>query len=214
VLETFAFGRVARVLFWLAVPSLALAQETTGAMAGWVRDAQGQAVPDATVTLLSGRGARTFRTDAHGSFLAPNLAPDVYAVRVERAGLRPLEQRNVRVRLGHRVELADTLVVGAFQERVDVASAAPVIDRRSTTAGGVIDTDDLLRLPVLRGLTSTLYLVPQPLHDPAPGPSGRAPGVVGASKLPASTGSSPRARGPDASSPASRTGPSGRREWR
>ena len=38
--------------------------------------------------------------------------------------------------------------------------AAPVVDTSSTTAGGMLDSDKLKRLPVGRNFTDTLYLVP------------------------------------------------------
>jgi hypothetical protein len=155
-----AFKRLAALVLLCLVPSVALAQETTGSIAGRVRDPQGAAVPGASVTLRSGQGARSLGTDAHGQFLAPYLTPGVYGVRVEHRGFKPLEQGSVRVRLGQRVELDYTLSVGAFEELVDVTAAAPVVDTRSTTAGGVLDSDELRRLPVLRRLTSTLYLLP------------------------------------------------------
>ena len=91
------------VILWL--PSAALAQETTGSIAGRVLDPQGAVMPEASVTLRSGQGTTSLTTDAHGQFLAPYLTPGLYTVRVERAGFKPLEQRDVRVRLGQRVEL-------------------------------------------------------------------------------------------------------------
>ena len=110
--------------------------------------------------LRSGEGARSLATDAHGQFLAPYLTPGLYTVRVELPGFKSLEQRDVRVRLGQRAELDYMLSVGAFAEVVEVTAAAPVVDARSTTAGGVLDSDELLRLPVGRNFTDTLYLVP------------------------------------------------------
>jgi hypothetical protein len=156
-----AFEHPAALVLLCFVPSVAFAQETTtGSIAGRVLDPQGAVVPEARVILRSGQGARSVATNAHGMFLAPYLTPGVYAVRVERPGFKPLEQRDVRVRLGQRVALDYTLSVGAFEDLVDVTAAAPVLDTRSTTAGAVLDSDELLRLPVGRRLTSTLYMVP------------------------------------------------------
>jgi hypothetical protein len=178
-----AFERLAAlVLLSLAVPSVALAQETTtGSIAGRVLDPQGAVVPGASVTLRSGQGARSVATDQHGQFLAPYLTPGVYAVRVEHPGFKPLEQRDVRVRLGQRVELEYTLSVGAFEALVEVTAAAPVVDTRSTTAGGVLDSDELLRLPVPHRLTSTLYMVPGVSNSSGTGDAN--PSIAGASGL-------------------------------
>jgi carboxypeptidase family protein/TonB-dependent receptor-like protein len=172
----------ASVLAGMAVSSTVLAQETTtGSIAGRIVDPQGAVVPEAKVTLRSGQGARSLATDEHGQFLAPYLTPGLYAVRVERSGFKPLEQRDVRVRLGQRVELDYTLSVGAREELVDVTAPAPVVDTRSTTAGGVLDSDELLRLPIPRRLTSTLYMIPGVSSSSGTGDAN--PSIAGASGL-------------------------------
>src|SRR6185436_469346 len=176
------FKRLAVVAAWLTTVPVALAQETTtGSIAGRVRDPQGAVVPAASVTLLSGQGARSIATDADGLFLVPYLTPGLYAVRVERTGFKPLEQRDVRVRLGQRVELDYILDLGQRDELVDVTATAPVVDARSTTAGGVLDSDELLRLPVGRRLTSTLYMVPGVSSSSGAGEAN--PSIGGASGL-------------------------------
>jgi hypothetical protein len=156
-----------RQLVWallLVVASfgLASAQETTsGSIAGTVVDAQGAPVPGATVSITSNQGTKTFVTDSNGRFFAPYLTPGRYAVKVELSGFSPIEQKNIDVHLGQRLELPGlTLKVGGLQEVVEVVGAAPTIDTSSTTVGGVLDSDTLKRLPVGRNFTDTLYLVP------------------------------------------------------
>jgi len=156
-----------RQLVWallLVVASfgLASAQETTsGTITGQVVDAQGAPVPGATVTITSPQGPKTFVTDANGRFFAPYLSPGRYSVKVELSGFSPVEQKNIDVHLGQRLDLgALALKVGGVNEVVEVIGAAPVIDTSSTTAGGVLDSDTLSRLPVGRNFTDTLYLVP------------------------------------------------------
>jgi Carboxypeptidase regulatory-like domain/TonB-dependent Receptor Plug Domain len=156
-----------RQLIWavalvLATFGFANAQETTsGSITGEVVDAQGAPVPGATVTVASPQGPKTFVTDSNGRFFAPYLVPGKYAVRVELSGFSPVEQKNIEVRLGQRVELSGlTLKVGGLEEVVEVIGSAPVVDTSSTTAGGTLDSDNLTRLPVGRNFTATLYLVP------------------------------------------------------
>jgi len=107
--------------------ALAAAQEiTTGSIAGQVVDAQGAAVPGATVTVTSSQGSKTFVTDNQGRFFAPYLTPAIYTVRVELAGFSPVEQKNVNVRLGQRLELPGlVLKVGGLEEVVEVVGAPP-----------------------------------------------------------------------------------------
>jgi hypothetical protein len=178
-----AFRRLAvLVSAWTAVLPVALAQETTtGSIAGRVRDPQGAVLAGASVTLDSGQGARSASTDANGQFLVPYLTPGLYGVRVERSGFKPLEQLDVRVRLGQRVELDYTLDLGKREELVDVTATAPVVDTRSTTVGAVLDSDELRRLPVGRRLTSTLYMVPGVSSSSGTGDAN--PSIAGASGL-------------------------------
>jgi uncharacterized membrane protein len=145
----------------LLTAALAGAQETTtGSIAGRVTDAQGLAVPGATVTVTTPQGQRTFTTDSDGAFFAPFLTPGTYEVKVELQGFRTLDRQNVDVRLGQRVELTLPLQVGAITESVNVSSASPIVDRSSTTTGAVLSSDMLQLLPVGRRFSESLYLAP------------------------------------------------------
>ena len=85
----------------------------------------------------------------------------MYSVRVELTGFSPIEQKEIQVRLGARLELKElTLKVGDLTEVIEVVGSAPVIDTASTTIGGVLDAETIGKLPVGRAFTDTLYLVP------------------------------------------------------
>ena len=136
-----------RQLIWallLVVASfgIASAQETTsGTLTGTVIDAQGAPVPGATVTVTSPQGPKMFVTDANGRFFAPYLTPGKYSVKVELSGFSAVEQKNIDVHLGQRLDLTNlTLKVGGLTEVVEVVGAAPTIDTSSTTTGGVLAT--------------------------------------------------------------------------
>ena len=148
------------VAFALAVAGLAAAQETTGSLQGQVSDPQGLAVPGATVTVTGPQGARTFVTDAEGRWVAPFLNPGLYTVRVELQGFKASEQQNIQVQLASRREVNVRLETGGLTETVQVTGSAPVIDVRSTTVGGVLDSEQLSRLPIGRSLSDVLYVVP------------------------------------------------------
>jgi hypothetical protein len=176
-----------RHLIWavalgLAMAGLAGAQETTsGSLAGQVVDAQGAAIPGATVTITSDQGSKSFTSDANGRYFAPYLTPGRYSVRVELAGFSPVERKDVQVRLGQRLELPFTMKVGERQEVIEVVGGEPVIDTSSTTTGGVLEADALRRLPVGRNFTDTLYLVPGVSDSSGVGKAN--PSVSGASGL-------------------------------
>ncbi len=145
----------------LLTAAMASAQETTtGSIAGRVVDPQGLAVPGADVTVITPQGPRTFTTDSNGAFFAPFLTPGSYELKVELQGFRTLDRRNVEVRLGQRVELTLPLQIGDVTESVSVSSAAPVVDRSSTTTGAVLDSAMLERIPIGRRFSDTLYIAP------------------------------------------------------
>ena len=73
-----------------------------------------------------------------------------------------------------------TLKVGGLEEVVKVVGSAPVVDTSSTTAGGVLDSDALKRIPVGRNFTDTLYMVPGVSNS---GVGQSNPSVSGASGL-------------------------------
>ncbi len=149
------------LVFILAAAGFATAQETTGgSLAGQVSDAQGAAVPGATVTIKSPQGIKTVVTDTGGRFFAPYLTPGIYAVSVSLTGFSTVDQKNIQVRLGTRTELTFGLKVSDVQETVEVLGEAPVVDTTSTTVGGILDGDTLKKLPVGRNFTDTLYLIP------------------------------------------------------
>jgi hypothetical protein len=145
---------------WALAGGVAAQETTSGSLVGQVVDAQGAPVPGATVTVTSAQGTRGLVTDASGRFFSPFLTPGTYSVKVELPSFIPVEQRNIEVRLGKRLELTFTLQVGDVHEVVQVLAEAPVVDTASTTTGGNLLTDDLKRLPVGRTLSETLYLVP------------------------------------------------------
>lgn len=177
-----------RQLVWalvlaLATFGIAAAQETTsGSITGLVVDAQGAPVPGATVSVTSNQGTKTLVTDAQGRFFAPFLTPGMYSVKVDLTGFSSVEQKNIQVRLGQRLDLGDmALKVGGVQEVVEVVGSAPVVDTSSTTIGGTLDAETIGKLPVGRNFTDSLYMLPGVSDSSYAGKSN--PSIGGASGL-------------------------------
>lgn len=170
------------LLLLLASFGIASAQETTsGSIGGEVTDAQGAPVPGATVTLTSDQGPKTFVTDSQGRFFVPYLAPGIYAIKVELTGFTRVEQKDIQVRLGQRLDLKFALKIGDIQETVEVIGGAPVVDTSSTTIGGILDSATIAKLPVGRNFTDTLYMLPGVSDSSYAGKSN--PSIGGASGL-------------------------------
>jgi hypothetical protein len=165
----------------LATAATVAAQATTGTIQGRVTDAQGLAVPGATVTVTGPQGAKTFVTDAEGRFNIPFLVPGPYTVRTELSGFKSVERSGVTVGLGQTVDLPVQMQVGGVTEVVQVTGASPVVDTRTTTIGGVLDPATLQHLPIGRNISDALYVLPGVSDSSG---AGRAnPSIAGASGL-------------------------------
>jgi len=144
------------VLALMASP--VFAQGTTGQLTGRVADAQGLAVPGATVTATGAQGAKTTTTAGDGHFTLPFLTPGMYSVRAELQGFKVVEQKDINVSLGQTVDLALKMEVGGVTETVQVTGAAKTVDTASTTIGAVLSSETLAQIPVGRRFSDTLYL--------------------------------------------------------
>src|SRR5436309_15529834 len=108
----------ALVAFLLLCASSAYAQ-TTGTIAGTVKDAQGAVLPGAVVTLISEtrRTSVEAPTSGTGDFEFTNLAGDKYTIRIVLQGFKTTERKNVAVSPGDRVVVGSIVVeIGAVEE--------------------------------------------------------------------------------------------------
>ena len=177
------YARISAVLvaLALAVSGVAAAQETTGSIGGQVLDAQGLAVPGATVTVTGPQGSLSVVTSAEGRYVAPFLTPGLYSVKAELQGFKTYEQKDINVSLSQRREVNIRLDTGVFTETVQVIGVSPIIDSRSTTTGAVLDTASLAQIPVGRTFAQAAYLSPGVSSS---GTAGQAnPSISGASGL-------------------------------
>ena len=138
----------------------ALAQPTSGGIAGVVRDESGAAVPGATVTITdpnTGGIARIVTTGPDGAFSVPNLSPSLHVVSVELKGFGKATQ-NVRVSAGAtmkadftlsaKLEEAVTVTGTRVKGRTSTETLAPVdvIDAETIRSTGATETGKILQL--------------------------------------------------------------------
>lgn len=162
--STSAFLLLAAAL--LLAPSGALAQ-TTGRIMGQVLDAQGAALPGATVTVTSPnlQGAQTQVTDSEGNFRFLSLPPGRYSVKVELASFKTLEQGNVDVGLDRTVTLPVTLQLAGVTEAVTVTAQSSTIDTTSTVTGVNAGADLFNRIPLRRDFYAVAKVAPGTTED-------------------------------------------------
>src|SRR5208282_5155162 len=100
-------------LLLLALP--AAAQSTAGRILGTITDQSGAAVSGATVVVTDvQRGAsRTLTTDDSGDYVAAELVPGAYKIRVESKGFKTAERPNVAIEVATDVRADFSLQAGA-----------------------------------------------------------------------------------------------------
>jgi hypothetical protein len=115
----------------LAIASApALAQETTGAIEGSVKDPSGAILPGVTVQVVGPSGTLVAVTDERGEYRFPRLPSGRYTVKATLDGFAP-NTKTVDLTVGTNARAEFTLSVGAVTETVEVSGATPAVDLRS-----------------------------------------------------------------------------------
>ena len=147
-------------LFLGFIPTLVTAQ-TTATVNGIVQDAQGGAIPGATVTTtnLATSLVRTYVTDSQGRYTVSGLPPGAYELRAELTGF---VMRPVRVTLAVAQTVAINLVLDVnLHEVVQVADSTPVVNTSSSELSYLVGSDTIDALP-LNGRNYTDLALLQP----------------------------------------------------
>jgi hypothetical protein len=132
-----------------------------GQIAGAVTDPSGAAIPNAKVTATEiGTGfARAVSTDSLGLFTFTSLRPAIYDLAVSVSGFRPYSDKGITVRADQDVSVNIKLEVGPVTEVVTVNAEAPQVDTSSGTIKQVVDTQQIVELPLNGRNAATLTLL-------------------------------------------------------
>ncbi|HWI17814.1 MAG TPA: carboxypeptidase regulatory-like domain-containing protein [Vicinamibacterales bacterium] len=138
---------------FMAVASMAWAQQGTSEMRGRVADAQGAALPGVTVVLTNQANGTVRETISgnDGSFIASGMVPGVYTVTAELSGFKKFSRREMVLEVGRTTSLDIALEVGGIEETVTVTAESPIVDLTSKEIGGNITSDTLVKLPSVNG---------------------------------------------------------------
>jgi len=154
------------------VAASALAQSTAGRILGTVSDQSGAAVGGATVVVTDvQRGiSRALTTDDSGEYVAPELLPGTYKVRVEANGFKASERPNIGVEVATDVRADFTLQPGQVSQVVVVEDAVPLVNTTSSTLGGTLSNQEINDLPLSgRNYENLLQLRPGVIRYPGGG---------------------------------------------
>ena len=159
------FISLSLVLVFLA--TLAVAQGSFGAFRGVVTDPSGAVVVGATVTARNRAtgGEQSALTDANGSFILSHLTPGAYSVSVTKSGFKTLTRPDLILNLDQQIELDLALSIGSTVDSVTVTASTPVLQTHSVDTGQVMETREILDLPLEgRNFLDLVFLTPGVLH--------------------------------------------------
>jgi hypothetical protein len=163
LLSTMRLVTVAITALLLAVPD-ASAQVLYGNIVGNVTDAQGSAVPGATVTIVNKETnlTREVTTNEEGNFTVGNVLPGRYDVKVSLQGFREVVRANVPVVIGQLSRVDTTLEVGTLSETVTVTSQAELLQTDSAEVSTQLKSTEIAALPLnqFRNYQALVNLVP------------------------------------------------------
>jgi Carboxypeptidase regulatory-like domain/TonB dependent receptor len=154
VLAKPCFSKLAPALLAVFLMLLACAaaypQGNTGRILGVVTDQSGGYVAAAKVTITDvARGvSQTLSADSDGAYVAINLLPGTYSVRVEYKGFKTFERKNILLEVGKDVRVDAVLQPGSTTETITITEDVPMVDTTSTTLGGTISNEIINDLPL------------------------------------------------------------------
>ncbi len=156
-------------LFWagylIAIcTSSAFAQsQTTGRLAGIVKDQNGAVIVGAevTVTSLATAEERKVTTDTEGNYTVPLLPPATYRVRVTASGFNSALFDSVQIVITETTTVNSELTVAGVIVEPVIVRIAPLIQKDGPQLGRAIDARAVSELPLAtRNFTQILALSP------------------------------------------------------
>src|SRR5947209_10491102 len=143
----------------LAAP--AAAQVTTGNITGRVADAQGNVVPNASVTArnkATGR-SRTTTTNEVGEYTLADLPAGTYELSVEAKGFSKALLSEMELNVGATVTQNFDLKPGELSETVQVTSEAALVQTTTSELGRSITPTEVRELPLINRTFASLSIV-------------------------------------------------------
>jgi hypothetical protein len=142
----------------------AFAQVLYGSITGVVKDAQGGAVPGATVTIINKETnlTRDTVTNTEGAYNLINVLPGAYDVKISLQGFREGIRSNVPVTIGQISRIDMALEVGTVSETVTVASEAQLLQTDKADVSTELKSAELTAMPLnrFRNYQALMNLVP------------------------------------------------------
>ncbi len=141
--------------------SFAAAQFFPGRITGTVRDAQGAAVPGASIKLSNPATGqeRTLASDQNGEFNFPELPLGTFRLTVSKEGFRTTVINDIVTSQGQVNNLNPVLAVGTVTSQIEVTSAPALLQTETNEVGGQLSEVQVEALPIGNSDYTRLALV-------------------------------------------------------
>ena len=128
----------------------AFAQQTTGNISGRITDDQDAAVPGVTVTARNAATGfvRSSVSDGEGVYRLTALPVGTYDITAELQGFSKVDSKGIVLNVGQTLDIPITLKVASLAEAVEVRGETPMIERTSSSVGGVVDVERIESMPL------------------------------------------------------------------
>jgi len=138
-------------LLMLVIPLTGMSQTSKGTLTGRVTDSAGAVLQGAMVQIM--QSSASYVSDTRGEFVAPNLAPGSYEVRISFVGFAPFV-KTVAVAAGQAIQLDAVLQVASASQEIlvtatDAHGDAEAINRINSSENilNVLTNDQIMSLP-------------------------------------------------------------------
>jgi Carboxypeptidase regulatory-like domain len=152
------------VLGCTLLASFPVRAQVTGSITGTVRDNTQAVVPGAKVMITyPDKGIeRSTTTNSDGDYLVAGLGAGTYNVSITAPGFAKFQAHHVVLRIGEKIRVDTTLVLGKVNTEVDVeGSAAGQVETQSSEMSGTIDGKQISQLELNgRNFTQLVTLIP------------------------------------------------------
>src|SRR5882724_3238121 len=145
-----------------AASAVAQTQITSGTIQGTALDANGAAVPGASVELRNTgtNFVRDLTTDDDGRFVALQLPPGKYTITVSKQGFATLVVEKADLTVGQALNLPLSMKISSVQETVTI-TASPTVDTVKTESSSTLNETTVNTTPILgRKFEDLLTLTP------------------------------------------------------
>lgn len=164
-LKTRIFSYLATALIAVFFVVSASAQTDTSRITGTVTDAQGAAVPAATVTIVdtAKQVTRTAQSSADGNYDFPGIPPGNYTLTIEKTGFKKSVQTNVQAQIANTATINVVMEIGNVSETVTVTSDSidSIVNTSDASIGNNFQPLQIQQLPTdSRNINSLLSLQP------------------------------------------------------